>query len=537
MADDDKPSGDVIQFEEAKRRRLVRPKPLTGTPPTPASPTGVLVAMVRANAALFADETGEPYAAVRVGNHREVVRLCSKSFRAWLDRLHFAKFDAMPSASVRTNALSILEGMTRYDAPRRPVHVRVGEHEGEAYVDLANDAWEAVKITGNGWEIVRNPPIRFRRSKGARPLARPVQGGSVEALLPFINVSKDAFYLLVAWLVGALRPRGPYPILVLQGEQGSGKSTTGRMLRSLVDPCRALLRSMPKAERDLAVAAASGWVVALDNMSGVTAQMSDALCRISTGGGLSTRAVYTDDDEHVLEFMRPVLVNGIDDIAIRPDLAERAMIVTLPTIAPDQRRDEARLWRDFIQASPGILGALLDAVVMARAHVNEVELTETPRMADFTRWVTAAEPALGWTRGTFVRLYQANRVEVDRDALDRDPLGAVIPRLPALRTTGHWSGPSTTLYAALCGLADASAKRSATWPRAAHALTARLKRLAPLLRSAGYEVSTHRTASERTTTITRTATEASRASPPSSNDEQAPCEGPSNDGGDAHDGD
>ena len=44
-------------------------------------------------------------------------------------------------------------------------------------------------------------------------------------LRPFLNVADEGDYrLLVTWLLAALRPCGPYPILVLHGEQGAAKS-------------------------------------------------------------------------------------------------------------------------------------------------------------------------------------------------------------------------------------------------------------------------------------------------------------------------
>jgi hypothetical protein len=48
-----------------------------------------------------------------------------------------------------------------------------------------------------------------------------------------------------------MRDRGPYPVLALMGEQGSAKSSFATILRSLVDPNTAALRSFPREDRDL----------------------------------------------------------------------------------------------------------------------------------------------------------------------------------------------------------------------------------------------------------------------------------------------
>ena len=125
---------------------------------------------------------------------------------------------------------------------------------------------------------------------------------------------------MLAWLIQALRPQGPYPVLILQGEQGSAKTTIERMLRALVDPSTAPLRTTPRNEHDLYIAATNTWVLAFDNISNLQPWLSDALCRLSTGGGFTTRTLYENREQELFDAMRPVILNGISDVATRPDL-------------------------------------------------------------------------------------------------------------------------------------------------------------------------------------------------------------------------
>jgi hypothetical protein len=83
-------------------------------------------------------------------------------------------------------------------------------------------------------------------------------------------VKSDAeFVLVVSWLLACLRNRGPYPVIVLSGEQGSAKSTFSAILRALLDPNTAPLRALPREDRDLFIAANNGYVLAFDNVSGL----------------------------------------------------------------------------------------------------------------------------------------------------------------------------------------------------------------------------------------------------------------------------
>src|SRR4029078_9945389 len=205
-----------------------------------------------------------------------------------------------------------------------------------------------------------------------QPLPAPVAGGSIEALRSFLNVqSKNDFVLVVAWALAVLRDRGPYPVIVLSGEQGSAKSTFSAMLRALLDPNTAPLRALPREDRDLFIAASNGHVLAFDNVSGLPGWISDTLCRLATGGGFAVRQLYTDGDEVLFDAERPVILNGIEEIVTRPDLADRSLFLTLEPIPDDRPPPEAELRAAFEAERPRILGALLDAVVVGLKRLPE----------------------------------------------------------------------------------------------------------------------------------------------------------------------
>jgi hypothetical protein len=170
------------------------------------------------------------------------------------------------------------------------------------------------------------------------------------------------------------------------------------VLRSIVDPSAVPLRGMPRDERDLVIAARANHVIALDNVSHLPQWLSDAFCRMATGGGWSTRRLYTDADEEIFSQSRPVLITGIDDFITNGDLLDRAMLVNLPTISPQERRQETDLERQFTAMQPRILGVLLDAVSAALRNLEQIHLSSLPRMADFAAWIVAAESALGWPK-------------------------------------------------------------------------------------------------------------------------------------------
>ena len=160
-----------------------------------------------------------------------------------------------------------------------------------------------------------------------QPLPLPLRGGSIETLAPFLNLASDNdFVLVVAWLFGALRAGGPFPVLAIAGEQGSAKTVLSKLLRALIDPNVAPVRALPRDERELFIAAGNGHVLAFDNLSGLPHWLSDALCRLASGGAFSTRRLFSDQDEILFAAARPIILNGIEEVITRPDLADRAIL-------------------------------------------------------------------------------------------------------------------------------------------------------------------------------------------------------------------
>src|SRR5262249_4862714 len=181
-----------------------------------------------------------------------------------------------------------------FEGPTSQIHLRTAGYNGKIYLDLCDEQWRAVEIDAKGWRVVDVPPGRFTRARGMLPLPIPVQGGTVPDLQQFINIKDPGdFMLLVAYIVAALRNCGPYPILALRGEEGTGKSTLVRVVRSLIDPNKVPLRTLPRDERDLYIAAGNGYLLAFDNVSTLPPWLSDALCRLATGGGFAIRMLYT----------------------------------------------------------------------------------------------------------------------------------------------------------------------------------------------------------------------------------------------------
>lgn len=453
------------------------------------------------DAHLFHDRDLVPFATMKVNGHAETHQIGTLQFRDLLSYRYYKTNGGVPSGKSLQEALNVLRGKAKFDAPEELVFVRFGEHDDGIYLDLGDATWRAVMITAVGWEVDSDPPVRFRRPKTARALPLPEHGGDISSLRQFLNLAHDDdLALLVGFLLCTLRVGIQYPVLILNGVQGSAKSTLARIIKHLVDPSSSPLSTEPRDVGDLLVAAKHTGVLAIDNLSYIPNWLSDALCRLSTGGGLTKRQLYTDDEPITIDVQRPVILTGIGEIATRGDLLDRSIVLNLSAISADHRRDETQFWMEFEAAVPKLLGALLDAAVAGLARLPSTKLDSMPRMAAAARWVTACEPALPWAQGTFLKALTENHRTSNSIILETSP---IYDTLAAAVTSAPYSGVFDGKFAELLGLlrikADEKVVRQKGWPTTPHHLSNALKRIEPSLSEEGWSV--ERDTSKRTVRI------------------------------------
>ncbi|MFI5417277.1 MAG: bifunctional DNA primase/polymerase [Candidatus Lutacidiplasmatales archaeon] len=461
---------------------------------------------IASGAELFHDDQLEAFATVEANGHFETYRVRSVPFRRWLVFRYRSAYGKVPSPHTVQAAILSVEAAAQIEGQCVNVHTRVG-WDGEAlWIDLGGPTWRTAKVTTMGWEICDWAAIKFVRGKSQAPLPIPRRDGSIAALVPFLgaeSVEDEHFVQAVSWLVGSFHPFGPYPVLYLLAEQGSGKSSAARYLRGLIDPSSIPTRSLPREERDLAVAARGSWVLSFDNVSTISGWLSDALSRLSTGGGFGTRTLYTDDDETLFGGRRPVLMNGIPQAIVEPDLRDRALVAHWPRIA--LRRSVRDLDGEFEAKAGGIFGALLDALSSAirSLALEAAQRKDLPRMADFAVWVEAAEPRLPWRSGRFAEVFESTRASATQSVLSESLVAqSVIQFISDVR---NWEGTATSLLDELTetsGFSPLTGRRSPKdWPASPKTLSQSLRKLAPDLRSVGIWVTFDKAGKERTRLI------------------------------------
>lgn len=448
--------------------------------PTQAS---MLVDLATSNYWFGTSDLGDTFAVPHDGPMIARMLRGSGSLRAELASRFLTVHGKVPSSSALADAMMVLEGKALTGA-RCKLALRVGRDPDTSalILDLGDADDRVVEITSDGWRILDESPILFRRTSLTGPLPTPLQdAGDLDRLRALVNISDDDWPLLVACLVACLDPEIPHPILGFLGRQGSAKTTTAANVAAIVDPSAAQTRSAPRDVESWVVAASGSWIVVLDNVSKVPQWLSDALCRAATGDALVRRKLYSDSDLAVIAFRRVVALTSIDPGALSGDLAERLVAFDLAPIGETSRKQDADVSDGFASAHPAILAGLLDVTSAVLGALPQVRLDRLPRMADFARIVAATDRVLGTDA---LDRYLGGRKRIAEDVVDGDRVASMLRDLGG----DGWEGSATDLLQVLTDRLPDPDRPPRDWPSSAKAMSGALTRCADALGLVGIEV-------------------------------------------------
>lgn len=387
---------------------------------------------------------------------------------------------------LRKNDLSDLNHSLQAEAEmagvRQDVWNRVAQTEGGIVIDLGDDKHTHVKITPGLVQLLGSGSnTLFSRSQVSKAMALPAQAGNLHPLEKYINLQPVQRLLFIAWISYTLAhpklPASKFVILVLQGNQGSGKSLLCRIIQQLIDPSIVGVQIMPSNPKDLSIAAQNAHVLCYDNLRTISQSMSDILCTAATGGAISSRQLYSDADMNVIQLHVALVLNGIHSFIDQPDLAQRCLPLELLTISEGKRKSEVQFERDFQQDLPAIMGGLFELIANIFTHLPAVKVTNPERMIDFVRWLAAMERVDGAPAGAYQAEYSRLLNQGQLDSLQDNLLASEVLDFARQQLDGTWGGTPVELLNKLTMQASAQTQKSREWPQNAIALTKRLKPL------------------------------------------------------------
>ena len=468
--------------QERKERRPRKEK-------APPSQADLLRELAEERYRLVSGPDGRPYAVEKAGPMLAMPLRGAMGLRVTLASAYADRTGRVPSSGALADVLAVLEGAARAAAPE-PVGMRVADHDGHLVLDLGDRSGRVVQLNPDGWRVIPRSPVLFRRTQVSRPLPAPdPAGGGLAELRQILNIDDATWPLVLGWLVAALIPDIPHPVLAVFGEHGTAKSSAMRMLLQLLNPGPTTAQAPPREVRAWTVLASSSWMVGLDNVSTIPPWFSDALCRAVTGDAIIERALYTDDDVTVNTFRRVIALTSIEAGALADDLADRLLPIELQRIPETRRMEEAEIGPAYAALWPAALGDLLDLTCRVLALRPTVRLEQKPRMADFARVLAAVDVALG-TKA--LPTYTGLAAETAEQVVEADPFAHAVRLLAERLHT--WRGTASEL---LDAITDPNRPTPRHWPGTPEGAGQRLTRATPSLRAIGIEVERGRHARTR----------------------------------------
>lgn len=439
---------------------------------------------------LFLSQYGTPCMVFNKKDNSYVIKINSRNCRRLLRKLAYKNKIVLTEDDL-TSMVNELEAHAYLSEESHPVNHRIALIEGGIEIDLVNDENIRVRVTANGVELIESgSETLLSRSPSMKALVTPASEGDFEKLTTYLNISAKEAWLLIAWITYTLaHPKidtSKYVILVVKGDQGSGKTfLCNTIIQMLLDPGIGV-QSFPSSKKDLAIAAQNSHLLMYDNLRKISPAMADTLCMTSTSGSISTRQLYTDAEESILQLHVAIVLNGIHSFVNQPDLAQRSLTLHLLPIDEKKRQSESEL-SDLFQAElPEIFRGLLDLIAKIFSHLPCAEVTHPERMIDFSRWLAAMELALEVPKGSLQSLYSANLNETIHDSLTDNALASAV--LQFAEGEREWHGTPTKLLKDLNFRYDMEFGRSREWPSNPIALSKRLKSLKAGLLTQGVDV-------------------------------------------------
>lgn len=463
------PGGDVRDFwnnggTEEKFKELIKAAEVINIqteqtkPEFPRSQADALLELLKklreqGQVSYFRDELGEVWAKIMVGAHHENYPIDSRYFKLFARRKFHEVYEKAINKDALSTALSNVEAVLP-NLEQHEVHLRVAQKDENLYYDLSNSNWEVIRVDREGWELINDCPVHFKRFPHQKPQVIPEkEGGDIWQLFEFLNLQdEESRILTVVQLVTSFVPRIPHPMTDLSGDHGSGKSLYLSFKRELIDPSVITLLSLNNDRMELVQQISHNYFCPYDNITSLQDWASDSLCRAVTGEGVTKRRLYTNDEDIIYHYRRVIAVNGINCVALRPDLLDRSILIRLSRIPRNRRKEEKELWKSFNEAKPKILGGIFNTLSQALRILPSINLESLPRMADFAHWGYAIAEVLGIGGERFLQVYYSNMQIQNVQAIEGDPIATCLNKF--IQDKVEWVGSATKLLAELEKVAE-----------------------------------------------------------------------------------
>lgn len=454
------------------------------------SATDQLIEIGQANAKFFTNANNEGCATICKNGIYQHVLLDSEEFAHYLRILFYQKTSQAPSQDALGRAVGLFKAIAMESGEKYSMTTRVKEANGNFYYNLNNKEKSIVKVTAKCIKIIKTKTPYFLPNRNTASQVKPdLDNGDMSLLKKYLRMTHENYFvLLLVYIVTCIIESIPHPILIICGEKGASKSTSSRIIKSIVDPSNSDILSMPTTLESLELILTSNYMPVFDNIDSIRQVESDMFCITSTGGAIIKRKLYTNNDLQISTFKQCLILNGISVVASKADILDRSLLIELERIKDSDLKEERKIWKDFENDKPRILGGIFNVLHKAMSIYDDISLKKMYRMADFTKWGCAIAEALGYGKDVFLEALEQNRSKLNDETISQDIVATAT--LAFMKNRKEWSGSVTELYSELkqIALVQGIDTYSRVWPKAANVLSRRLNEIKSNLLSMGIAI-------------------------------------------------
>ncbi len=463
------------------------------------TPADLLIEIAQGYEFFHCQKTG--YARFKNTDHTETWAIKSPEFSKWMRKVYYQiTKKGLSDQNIKT-ALETLEAKALFDGEKKEIYLRHTCLGRKHYIDMCGDDWRVIEITNDGWKILHSSetPVYFIRNDDMEGFPEPIENGKLSELMPllkkYFNVSDDASKLILTYLLAGLGIATRCAILSVKGEQDSGKSTALEFIRKLIDPSATAICAAPKTERDLAAIARDSKVMMFDNVSNITQDISDALCRYQYGTSNKVRKLYTTSETESFFTRNIIALNGLTEVITKSDAIRRCIFVEFLHFEDGKVKDDEIIKAEFEIDSPKILGLLFDVAVKVLQQEESKRKSKKGEVPAFGALGDKIEAVLDdWGKGSFGRAYDASIAEGNISALENAFIGETLREFARNRAgyEGYKETPDK-FWEELSDAAGVTLSRFRFWPQSPSSCSKMFKKLIPNMRAVGFKCSLPKT--------------------------------------------
>jgi len=447
---------------------------------------------------LWTDEHGNPYATIINKKHNENWAIYSRRFKNFITRVFYEELEEVPNSQQLKTFQDVFAAMAQFDGGEYDTYLRCAKLDDSLYIDLCRDDWSVLKITKDKIEEGESD-IKFKRFNHMKELKYDLEASEsdLDLIFKYVNIEneKDKLLFKIDCVLQAIA-NIPRVIDNSHGSPGSGKTFAFDCKRKLIDPSSMGTLSLSKDKTELIQKLSHHYICYFDNVRRISQEYSDIFCRTTTGDAFSKRELYTDDEDIIYKLKRKLGFNGINVVGEEPDFLDRSITYELLRIPKKERKKEGDMLKEFEQDQPKITGAIFKILQKTLSKVEDIEMEELPRMADYCFWGEAVAQVIGEKEKVFTIAYFEKIGNLSKEALETNPVGLSLLEFMSLNNS--FEGTASELLEKLTEIADSlkiDTKRY--FPKAPNALTRRINEIKANLEEEGLKVEYDKTGKQR----------------------------------------